>query len=110
RVGERTRRRPSMIGRMGAGPGLPTLKGLSQRLTDREGVVPNPGLPPERVRLLLDHLATGLRPYLAARAAGVSVTFAYGLHHKMGGVYRPPGVTYSDRYLDREERYELARL
>jgi IS30 family transposase len=28
----------------------------------------------------------------------------------MGGVYRPPGVTYSDRYLDREERYELARL
>lgn len=28
----------------------------------------------------------------------------------MGGVYRPPGVTYSDRYLSREERYELARL
>src|SRR5215467_848894 len=28
----------------------------------------------------------------------------------MGGVFRPPGVTYSDRYLDREERYELARL
>jgi transposase, IS30 family len=25
-------------------------------------------------------------------------------------VYRPPGVTYSARYLDREERYELARL
>jgi len=25
----------------------------------------------------------------AARAAGVSPTFAYGLHHKMGGVYRP---------------------
>ena len=25
-------------------------------------------------------------------------------------MYRPPGVTYSDRYLDREERYELARL
>ena len=42
--------------------------------------------------------------------AGVSVTFAYTLHHKMGGVYRPPGVTYSARYLDREERYELARL
>jgi transposase, IS30 family len=38
------------------------------------------------------------------------VTFAYALHHKMGGVYRPPGVTYCDRYLDREERYELARL
>jgi len=70
----------------------------------------NPGLPPERVRLVLDHLAAGLNPNRAARAAGVSVTFAYGLHHKMGGVYRPPGVTYSDRYLDREERYELARL
>ena len=69
-----------------------------------------PGLPPERVRLVLDHLAAGLKPYRAARAAGVSVTFAYALHHKMGGVYRPPGVTYSDRYLDREERYELARL
>jgi IS30 family transposase len=60
--------------------------------------------------MLLDYLAAGLKPYKAARAAGVSVTFAYGLHHKMGGVYRPPGVTYCDRYLDREERYELARL
>jgi IS30 family transposase len=28
----------------------------------------------------------------------------------MGGVYRPPAATYSDRYLDREERYEIARL
>jgi IS30 family transposase len=69
-----------------------------------------PGLPPERVRLVLDHLAAGLNPMQAARAAGVSKSFAYNLHHKMGGVYRPPGVTYSDRYLDREERYELARL
>jgi transposase, IS30 family len=69
-----------------------------------------PGLPPERVRLVLDHLAAGLNPMQAARAAGVSKSFAYTLHHKMGGVYRPPGVTYSDRYLSREERYELARL
>ena len=67
-------------------------------------------LPPERVRLLLDHLVAGLNPNRAARAAGVSKSFAYGLHHKVGGVYRPSGVTYSDRYLDREERYELARL
>src|SRR5262245_6034516 len=72
--------------------------------------MPNPGLPAERVRALLDHLAAGLNPNRAAQAAGVSKTFAYGLHHKMGGVYRPPGVTYCDRYLDREERYELARL
>jgi len=67
-------------------------------------------LPPEKVREVLDHLAGGMNPAQASRAAGVSLAFAYGLHHKMGGVYRPPGVTYSARYLDREERYELARL
>jgi transposase, IS30 family len=68
------------------------------------------GLPPGRNRLLLDHLAAGLSPPQAARAAGVSVTWAKVINRRMGGVYRPPGVTYSDRYLDREERYELARL
>jgi transposase, IS30 family len=67
-------------------------------------------LPPEKVREVLDHLAGGLNPAQASRAAGVSLAFSYGLHHKMGGVYRPPGVTYNARYLDREERYELARL
>jgi transposase, IS30 family len=60
--------------------------------------------------MVLDCLAAGLNPSQASRAAGVSLAFAYGLHHKMGGVYRPPDVTYSARYLDREERYELARL
>lgn len=68
------------------------------------------GLPPERVRLLMDHLAAGLSPPRAAAAAGVSRSHAYVLHHKMGGVYRPAGTTYSERYLSREERYELARL
>jgi transposase, IS30 family len=68
------------------------------------------GLPPGRMRLLLDHLAAGLSPRQAARAAGVSASYASVIHHRMGGVYRPPGVTYCDRYLDREERYELARL
>src|SRR5580704_10518404 len=67
-------------------------------------------LPPERVQEVLDHLAAGMNPAQASRAAGVSLAYAYGLHHKMGGVYRPPGVTYNARYLDREERYELARL
>ena len=67
-------------------------------------------LPPERVRAVLDHLAAGMNPAQASRAAGVSLGFAYGLHHKMGGVYRPPEVTYSARYLSREERYEIARL
>src|SRR5580692_11530889 len=77
---------------------------------DQEGVMATPALPPERVRALIDQMAAGVKPYLAARAVGVSVTFAYGVHHKMGGVNRPPGVTYSARYLNREERYELARL
>src|SRR5580698_8791205 len=74
------------------------------------GLAPGQPMPPERVRAVLDQLAAGLNPNQAARAAGVSRGFAYGLHHKMGGVYRPPGVTYSARYLDREERNELARL
>jgi IS30 family transposase len=64
----------------------------------------------ERERALLGHLAAGMTPNAAAAAAGVSKTFAYELHHKMGGVYRPPGTAFSDRYLDREERYEIARL
>jgi IS30 family transposase len=67
-------------------------------------------LPAERVRAVLDCLAAGMNPLRASRGAGVSKTFAYGLHRKMGGVYRPPGVTYSARFLDREERYEIARL
>jgi len=60
--------------------------------------------------MVLDFLAGGLNPAQASRAAGVSLAYAYGLHHKMGGVYRPAGVAYNARYLDREERYELARL
>jgi transposase, IS30 family len=64
----------------------------------------------DRVRVLLDLLAGGMSPNQAGPAAGVSKSSACRLHHKMGGVYRPPGVTYSDRYLDREERYEMARL
>ena len=67
-------------------------------------------LPPEKVRAVLDLLASGLSPKRAARAAGVSHGFAEGLHRKMGGVYRPPGSSYSARYLGREERYEIARL
>jgi transposase, IS30 family len=76
----------------------------------RGGLMPGQPMPPERVKAVLDQLAAGLNPGQAARAAGVSRGFAYALHRKMGGVYRPPGVTYSARYLDREERYEIARL
>jgi transposase, IS30 family len=67
-------------------------------------------LAPDLVRAVTDLLAAGRNPRQAAREAGVSPGFAYGLDRKMGGVYRPPGTTYSDRYLDREERYEIARL
>jgi IS30 family transposase len=63
-----------------------------------------------RERMLVDLLASGVTPNRAAGMAGVSVTCAYALHHKMGGVYRPADTTYSERYLSREERYELARL
>jgi IS30 family transposase len=64
----------------------------------------------DRVRAVLDAMASGLNPRQAARLTGVSATFARNWHHKVGGVYRPPGTTYSDRYLNRDERYELVRL
>ncbi len=59
---------------------------------------------------MVDALRSGMNPRQAGEAAGVSTQYARNLHHKMGGVDRPPAVTYSARYLDREERYEIARL
>jgi transposase, IS30 family len=70
----------------------------------------NPGFPSHVVRKVLDLLASGMSPLHAGPAAGVSKSYAYNLHHKMGGVYRPAGTDYSSRYLSREERYEIARL
>ena len=64
----------------------------------------------ERERRVLDALAGGMNPLQASRAAGVPKGLAYRLHKKMGGVCRPPGSSYSARYLGREERYEIARL
>jgi IS30 family transposase len=64
----------------------------------------------ERLRVVLDLLAQGHNPMEVARRSGVSKSYIYRLHHSLGGVYRPVGTTYSDRYLDRDERYELARL
>lgn len=61
-------------------------------------------------RQVLDLLAAGVGPMDVARRAGVSKTYVYDLHNSMGGVYRPQSVQYSDRYLDRDERYEIARL
>jgi len=64
----------------------------------------------ERVQAVLDCLAGGMNGRQAARAAGVSKTVVYQLLHSIGGVCRPAGTKYSDRYLDRERRYDLARL
>jgi transposase, IS30 family len=84
---------------------------LLQRL-NRKGMVLMGGtvVAPERVRAVLDCLAAGMNGMQAARATGVSKSWIYALIRKMGGMCRPAGVTYSARYLDREERYELARL
>jgi hypothetical protein len=68
-------------------------------LTLLGGVVAGRKLPPERARLAQDHLAAGLNPRRAARAAGVPRGFACALHHKLGGVYRPADTTCSERYL-----------
>jgi IS30 family transposase len=64
----------------------------------------------ERERRVLGLLASGLNPLAASRAAGVPKGLAYALNAKMGGVHRPPEAVYSARYLDRDERYEIARL
>ncbi|MFD7161765.1 IS30 family transposase [Kribbella sp. NPDC059898] len=61
-------------------------------------------------RVVLDLLADGHNPMEVARRSGVSKSYIYRLHHSLGGVYRPADLAYSDRYLDRDERYELARL
>ena len=55
-------------------------------------------------------LRSGLNPMQAARVSGVSKSYIYDLHQSLGGVYRPQSIEYSGRYLDRDERYELARL
>jgi transposase, IS30 family len=68
------------------------------------------GLSRERVRAVLDCLAAGMNGMQAARATGVSKSACYLILRSIGGVCRPLGTTYSDRYLDREKRVELARL
>ena len=60
---------------------------------------------------VLGLIASGLPPYKAARAAGVSASVAYRLVRKMGGVSQTPcEAPGGGRYLSREERYEIARL
>jgi transposase, IS30 family len=59
---------------------------------------------------VLGLIASGLPPYKAARAAGVSAGVAYRLVKKMGGVRQTLPEAGGGRYLSREERYEIARL
>jgi transposase, IS30 family len=75
-----------------------------------EGVVAGHKLAVALRRAALDLLAQGHNPMEVSRRTGVSKSYLYRLHHSVGGVYRPQHVHYSDRYLDRDERYELARL
>jgi IS30 family transposase len=64
----------------------------------------------QRERRVLGLLASGMGPLAAARAAGVSHGYAYGLNRKMGGVCPPPSAPRSSRYLDLDERLAIARL
>jgi IS30 family transposase len=45
-----------------------------------------------------------------SRRTGVAKSLIYRMHHSVGGVYRPVSASYDPRYLNREERYEIARL
>jgi IS30 family transposase len=73
-------------------------------------MVGKPQLPRELVRAFMDLVVEGVAPDRAARLVGVSSSWAWETNRRLGGVYRPPGTTYCERYLDREQRYELARL
>lgn len=64
----------------------------------------------EIMDVVLDMLAGGWPKAEIARLSGVSLDYVYKVHHILGGVYRPPDTDYDPRFLDREERYELARL
>jgi IS30 family transposase len=61
-------------------------------------------------RRVMDLLATGIGPMEVSRRTGVSKSKVYVMHHRVGGVYRPADAKYCDRYLNREDRYEIARL
>ena len=72
--------------------------------------MPGKALDPRLVEAVVERLRAGENPLRAAAGVGVSKTFAYGLRDSLGGVFRPQASRYSDRYLDRDERYEIARL
>lgn len=59
---------------------------------------------------VVELLRLGLGPKKIAELAGVSKSYVSLVHYRLGGMYRPVGTTFSARYLDRDERYEIARL
>jgi len=93
------------------------VSGVPRRVRQREAArrredarLERAGQAAQRRLLLAGHLAAGMNPNQAAKAAGVAVTTAYRVHRSMGGVCRPPGPDYDGRYLSRGERHEIARL
>ena len=59
---------------------------------------------------IVDMLANGWPKAEIARLTGVSFEYVRTVNLMLGGVYRPKNTEYSPRYLDHEERHELARL
>lgn len=59
---------------------------------------------------IVDMLANGWPKAEIARLTGVSFEHVRRVNLILGGVYRPQDSEYDPRYLDRDERYELARL
>lgn len=72
--------------------------------------MPTPPLDPRKVRRVLDLLAEGRRQREVVELSGVSIASVQRIKAKVGGMFRPPSAGYCDRYLNREDRYELARL
>lgn len=69
-----------------------------------------PRLDPRKVRRVLDLLAEGLPQRQVVARSGVSIASVQRIKASVGGMLRPPSAGYCARYLNREERYELARL
>ena len=72
--------------------------------------MPTPPLDPRAVRRVLDLWAQDLSWKQVVAGSGVSRASVFRIKSSVGGMLRPPGASYCPRYLDRADRYELARL
>lgn len=72
--------------------------------------MPTPPLDPRKVRRVLDLLAQGLPLREVVAGSGVSMASVGRIKASVGGVLRPANTGYDKRFLDRDDRYELARL